>query len=89
MQGSDVRRRIVVDLKIGADSWDDIRGLFRHLETELAMHGRLSKSCVSGGYTSGYILTSDEDESITHDSWAAANEAYCRALKERETPDAN
>ena len=75
------RRRVVVKLQIGADSWEELRGIFRGLETRLVVDGRLSATCISGGYSSGYIMESNEDESITHDSWAEANEAYCASLK--------
>jgi hypothetical protein len=78
------RRRIVVNLRIGADSWDELRGTFRELETQIAMYGKLSSNAVSGGYSSGYILDSNEDESITHDSWFEANEAYCNTLRAEE-----
>lgn len=69
------RRRIEIDLKIGADDWRELRGILRHLETEIAMHERLSNT-VSGGYGSGFVMSVDEDESITHDSWAAELERY-------------
>ncbi|SLJ86874.1 hypothetical protein SAMN06295987_101397 [Novosphingobium mathurense] len=78
------RRRIVLNLEAGADSWEDLRDLLRRLETELAMRGSLPPSMVSGGYSSGFILTADEDESITRESWAKENEAYCARLKADE-----
>lgn len=64
------RRKIVVLAKFEADSWDDLRGTFRHLETQLVIDGCLSKSSVSGGYSTGHIIVCSEDEAITHDSWA-------------------
>ena len=70
------RRRVIVCAKIEGDSWDDIDRAFYQLRTEIAMSGCLSKSSVSGGYNSGWIITSDEDDTITHESWAADLNAY-------------
>lgn len=75
------RRRIVLNLDAGADSWEDLRDLLRRLETELATRGTLPPSMVSGGYSSGFILVVDEDESITRESWTKENDAYCARLK--------
>lgn len=76
------RRRIEATIKIGADSWRDLQGALRCLETEVATDGRLSKWSVSGGFSFGWTVESSEDETITHDSWADANKAYCEALRE-------
>lgn len=70
------RRRVVVDIKLEGDDWDEIQRALHQLRTEIAMSGSLSTSSVSGGYGSGWIVTSNEDDSITHDSWAAALDAY-------------
>lgn len=76
------RRRVVLKLDLEADSWEDAERALHSLRTEIAMSGSLSKGCVSGGYSSGWHYTTSEDESITHDSWAAANDAYCATLKD-------
>lgn len=76
------RRRIEASIRISADSWDDLRRELNHLATEIASHGMLSKWSVSGGYSTGHIIETSEDETITHDSWAEENEAYCRSLKD-------
>ena len=78
------RRRVVLELSVGGDSWQDIQFALKSLQTEIAMSGSLSTSCVSGGYSSGWNFTSSEDESITHDSWAEANERYCALLTTTE-----
>lgn len=75
------RRRVVAEIKVGADSWEDLRHELVHLATEIARHGNLSKWSVSGGYSCGHVITTSEDESVTHDSWAEANEAYVQTLK--------
>lgn len=78
------RRRVEATISISADSWDDLRRELNHLATEVARHGSLSKWSVSGGYSTGHIIETSEDETVTHDSWAEANEAYCRALQSSE-----
>lgn len=74
------RRRVEVSIKIEADSWDDLRRAIRCIETDLARDGQLSRSSVSGSYSFGWIIESNEREDITHDSWAEANERYCAAI---------
>lgn len=72
------RRRIEATLRISADSWDDLAHALHQLRTEIAVDGCLSKSSVSGGYASGWIVETSEDESITHESWAASLDTYLR-----------
>lgn len=72
------RRRIEATLRISADSWDDLARALHQLRTEIATDGCLSKSSVSGGYASGWIVETSEDESITHESWAASLDTYLR-----------
>lgn len=78
------RRRVEINLRIGADSWDEVRKVFHQLETELAMKQQFSSTIVSGGYASGYILCSNEDEAVTHDSWFEQNELYLNSLRLRD-----
>jgi hypothetical protein len=74
------RRRIVFIAKIEADDWDRLKAELRHLETEIAMHGKLPPSSVSGGYSCGHIVVTSEDGSIDHDSWAREIDAWVAAL---------
>jgi hypothetical protein len=74
------RRRIVFIAKLQADSWRDLQGDLRHLDQEIARHGRLSASSCSGGYASGHIIVTSEDGSIDHDSWALELDEYLKKL---------
>lgn len=76
------RRAYELELKVGADSLDDLIGYLRTLETELHM-GMISNG-VSGGYSAGAVYSLSVDESITHDSWAAENQRYVDWLNERD-----
>ena len=82
------RRRIVVLAKFEADSWVALQGQLRSLDTEIAMSGGLSRSSISGGYSSGHIIVSSEDGSIDHDGWAIRLNEHLEAMKAKETPDA-
>lgn len=75
------RRRIVMRLDVGADDWESLSSTLDHLSRECLREGGLSKSVVSGGYSAGFIMTCDIDETITHDTWADANNKYCEELK--------
>lgn len=74
------RRRIVFIAKIEADDWKGLQSDLRHLSEEIARHGKLSGSSVSGGYSSGHIIVTSEDGSIDHDSWAKELDEYLKAL---------
>ena len=80
-------RRIVFRAKIEADSWDDLYGHLRSLTTQMACDGnRLSTRSVSGGYSSGHIITIEEDVEMTHDKWAAELDAHLEASRESPRP---
>lgn len=73
------RRRIVAKIEIEADSWRDLRGALRQLETDMVVNGGVLRNVVSGGYSSGWIVTADEDESITHETWERDLKAHLQA----------
>jgi hypothetical protein len=62
--------------KLQADDWRTLRSDLMHLATEIARHGSLPASSCSGGYSSGHIIITSEDESIDHDSWAKELDAW-------------
>ena len=74
------RRRYVATLKVQADSERDLIGHLFNIATTWDREG-MSRSSVSGGYSSGHIIEVDCDESITHESWEAALQKY---LEERK-----
>lgn len=80
------RRRVVFIAKISADTWRDLEHELRHLATEIARHGRLSGSSVSGGYSTGHIIVTSENESIDHDSWAKKLDEYLEGLAKDSRP---
>lgn len=76
------RRRFWLKLKVEADTLDDLIGFLRGFETELYM-GKVSNG-VTGGYSAGAVYNFNEDDTITHESWAEANEAYVNWMRERD-----
>ncbi len=68
------RRAYMLELKIGADTKNDLIGVLRQLEFEIGAD--LLTQGVSGGYSSGYTYKLDIDESITHDSYIEALNGY-------------
>lgn len=76
------RRRVMFIAKIEADNWRDLKGHLMMLATDIAARGSLSKQSISGGYSSGHIIVTSEDDAIDHDSWAADLDAHLEALKE-------
>lgn len=70
------RRRIAAKIEIEADSWRELRVALRQLETKMVEDGGKLRSHVSGGYSSGWIVTANEDESITHETWERDLDAH-------------
>lgn len=80
------RRRVVFLAKIEADSWEELSSRLRDLQTEIAMHDKLSPWSISGGYSSGHIIVASEDGSIDHDSWAIELNRYLESLPKLAVP---
>lgn len=74
------RRAYVLTLEIGADSRDELCAALRQLEFQV--HADQLTSGVSGGPGSGYTYNLIVDESITHDSYFAAVDAWLDEQKE-------
>lgn len=75
------RRRWVLDLKLGADTFEDMCRALDNLERELRMRpgipdGGGRREMCSGGPDSGYHATLSEDQSVSHTSYFAAVEEF-------------
>lgn len=68
------RRAYELDLKVSADSRDDLCGYLHSFVTQLYMD-QISNGA-SGGYSAGATYSLSVDESITHDSYVAALDDY-------------
>lgn len=82
-------RACVLIAKISTDSRRDMVTHLLHLATQIE-RGELGQQSISGGYSSGHILTYSESGSPTHDEYFSQLSAYL-AEKERaakETPAA-
>ena len=72
------RRRIEVDIRIGADSWDAVRRALDSIAFDIATQEEGGRDITSGAPDSGYTLTATEDPSITHDSYFEAAMEWIR-----------
>jgi hypothetical protein len=75
------RRRVICELKIGADSLDELIIALEGIARRISMDD-LSTSGFSAGYHSSYNYRLDEDESITEESWRAALEEWRHRKRE-------
>lgn len=66
------RRRVTCEIRIGADDFETLIHAVKEILGDL--HEGMSGTYVTGGSTSGYSVTVDEDPSITHDSYFDALE---------------
>jgi hypothetical protein len=74
------RRKIVILAKFEADDWQSVRSTFNSLELDIARHGELSKTSISGGYSSGHIIVCNVDGNMDHDKWYADLDAHLSSL---------
>ena len=77
------RRAFVLDLKVQADTLEDLIGYLRSFETDLFMN-KISTG-VSGGYSAGSIYSLSHDPAITHESWEIALNEYLTAIRTKES----
>lgn len=78
------RRRVLLTLKLDADSWKDMADRLRCLARDIDIEGGMGTAGLSAGYSASYTYEASEDPTITHDSWAAALDVYLEALHARE-----
>lgn len=60
-------------MKVGGDTLEDAVALVRHFLFEIDRGGR---SCVTGGYSQGGVLTVIERPDVTHDTFCDALERH-------------
>lgn len=78
------RRRVMLTLKLDADSWGDMADRLRSLARDIDIEGGMGKEGLSAGFNASYTYEASEDPSVTHDSWAAALDVYLEKLHARE-----
>lgn len=71
------RRRIVIELKLGADTLDEAIQVLDQVAFRL--HEGFPIECVSGGPGSGYSLSGSDDPAITHESYFAEIDEWRKA----------
>ena len=78
--GNDVKRRFELRIELSAD---DRQTLQRRLEDMVWQLGEVSGkySSVGGGYSSGHIITIEENPEQTHEKWEQDLEAYLAARR--------
>ncbi len=75
------KRRVEFKLEVSADSIDELVAYLRNLAFEIQQGTRTG---VSGGYSSGAVYQTVEDESITHESWEKTLNKYLDTLDEKK-----
>lgn len=73
------KRRVEFKLEVSADSIDELVSYLRNLAFEIQ---RGTRTGVSGGYSTGAVYQTVEDESITHESWEKVLNEYLDTLDE-------
>lgn len=69
------RRRFVLKLSLGADSYEEMTSALYNIAREFDRR-EIGKDMASGSPSSGFSLEWSEDESVTHDSYMAAIDEY-------------
>jgi len=68
-------RKCVIDINIEADSEEELMAHLEHVLFTFKTSG-ISRSSVSGGYSTGHIITYRVNENVTHESWTKALNEY-------------
>ena len=68
-------RKHIIDINIEADSEEELIAHLEHVLFTFKTSG-ISRSSVSGGYSTGHIITYRVNEDVTHESWAKALDEY-------------
>lgn len=81
------RRRVVLKLEVGADSWRDLEGALnavRHRLAEREQRGEERVLTTSGGVSFGFHLEADEDPDVDHDSYFVAVDQWIEEDRKRD-----
>lgn len=72
------RRRLVIRIELGADTWDDAAAALEAIAADLVASTDATQAGVhsSGGYRSSYMMLIDEDRAVTQGSYLRALRAY-------------
>ena len=73
-------RRVVLEVKIGGDSWEDVADTLAQIEQRILIEGPII-SIVSGGYTSGYVAIGRENPDQSGDKFRTENAEYVASLE--------
>lgn len=76
------KRAVTVTLKIGADTRKDLVDSLFIIAHQMEREG--ITSCVSGSPSSGWIIETQIDETITHDAYFQRVDAYLAEMREAE-----
>ena len=76
-------RKIELDIKVGADSWDLAAHELRAIADRIDRGGPIT-NLVSGGYDCSHIVSGKENPSQTGETYRAENKKYCDYLRSME-----
>ncbi len=71
-----MRRRWVLEIKLGADTYEDLTASLVELANDLDRRPPAPINIVSGSPSAGYIATGDEEPTVTHESYFEAVERW-------------
>lgn len=78
------RRAYKLTLELNADKLKDLLNSLEHIIFTIDVYD--TRNSVSGGYSSGYILDIDIDETITHDKYMEDVRQYLATKKDAPPP---
>lgn len=76
MSEPNIRRSVVFEVKIGADSPEELARALDTIARQARIEGFGNGNGASGGFGSGWTYTYSHDPSITHDSYFEAIERW-------------
>ena len=71
------KRRYTLEIKLGADTWDDLMLDLKGMAYYLHRYEDLEKAhCVMGGASSGFTVNLVQDKEMTHDRYFELVDTY-------------
>lgn len=72
------KRKHVVHIEIGADSWQDVLMALRQIQFDIDTHEPGNVSIVSGGYSCGYTVKDEFYPEQTHDNYFEQSQEWLK-----------
>lgn len=79
------KRRFELTINIAGDTWEAVLHDLRDVATHIEDHGQACTS-ISGGYSTGHVVTVTERPEQTHEKYFAELDLYLATIRKENAP---